>query len=325
MAATLVELAMTSANAGNALVAGIADWFCRGNPIAQKIVWQTNPELSVMVTAFKTLPTVGTRKVNASFSDSTGTFQQKTEGKYIFGNYIQVDTVLADANPKLRTIYREMEAKSMSYKFNDMFINGDPASDEFKGLKKRVDDIYAMGGVFTEQYIDGGSSTPGRGINYDSTERQYFLDKLNQLIYAISDGEADGLAMNSKMYLCFESLFRREGLFTQTKDQYDRVVNNFKNIPLLDMGLNADQTTEVITNTETLSGGTDETSIYAYRLGEDKYLWGIQQKDLQVIDQGILQTAPKYSDLVQWVIGLAHSNPKAIARAYGFVADSGAS
>jgi hypothetical protein len=325
MAGTLVELAMTSANAGNYLVAGIADWFCRGNPIAQKLVWQTNPELSAQITAFKTLPTVGTRKVNATFSDSTGTFQQKTEGKYIFGNYIQVDTVLAKANPKLRQIYREMEAKAMSFKFNDMFINGDPASDEFKGLKKRVDDIYAMGGVFTEQYIDGGSGTTGRGINYDSTERQYFLDKLNQLIYAISDGEVDGLAMNSKMYLCFESLFRRENLFNQSKDQYDRVINTFKNIPLIDMGLNADQSTEVITNSETLSGGTDETSIYAYRLGEDKYLWGLQQEDLQVIDQGILQTAPKYSDLVQWVVGLAHSNPKSIARAYGFVADSGAS
>lgn len=325
MAGTLVDLAQTAANSGNNLVAGIADWFCRGNPIAQKIVWQNSLELSTLITAFKTLPTVGTRKINASFSESTGTFQQKTEGKYIFGNYIQVDTVLADANPKLRTIYREMEAKAMSFKFNDMFINGDPANDEFKGLKKRVDDIYAMGGVFTEQYIDGGSGTTGRGINYDSTERQYFLDKLNQLIYSISDGIVDGLAMNSKMHLCFESLFRRENLFNQSKDQYDRVVSYFKNIPLIDMGLNADQSTEVITNTETLSGGTDETSIYAFRLGEDKYLWGLQQKDLQVIDQGILQTAPKYSDLVQWVIGLAVSNPKSIARAYGFVADSGAS
>jgi hypothetical protein len=325
MAETLVDLAMTAANAGKLVLAEIADWFCRDSNIAQNVVWATDPRLSVQITSWKTLPTVSTRKINAGFSESSGKFQQKVEGLYIFGHYIDVDTVLETASPGQRQLQRKMSARAMSFKFNDMFINGDPASDEFKGLKMRVDDVYAMGGIYTGQYIDGGSATPGRGVNYDSTERQYFLDKLNELGHAIAEHKPDAYLLNDKLYLCFESCFRRESLFSQVKDQYDRVVNAFKGVPLIDMGVNADQTTEVITNTETLSGGTDETSIYAIKYGEKEYLWGLQQEALDVKDLGILQTAPKYRDQVQWVIGLAVSNPKAIARAYGFVADSGAS
>jgi len=266
---------------------------------------------------------VGMRKINASFSESTGKFDQKIEGKYIFGHEIDVDVVLEKANPGERQTQRRMSAKAMSFAFNDMFINGDPASDEFKGLSKRVDDVYNAG--YTNQYIDGGSATTGKGVLYDSTERHYFIDKVSELIHAISEHRPDSLFMNSKMYLCFESAMRREQLLKQTEDMFGRVINVFQGIPLIDIGIKADQSTEIITNAETLSGGTDETSIYAVKYGEDEYLWGMQQEALDVKDLGEVSDKPVYRDRVSWVVGLAVSNPRSIARAYGFVADSGAS
>lgn len=323
MAVTLADHAKQAANEGKLVLAEIADWFLMESNVLQIIPWATNPQLAMQITSMLTLPTIGTRKINASFSESTGKFDQKIEGKYIFGHDIDVDVVLEKANPGERQTQRRMSAKAMAFSFNDMFINGDPASDQFKGLSMRVDDVYTAN--YTDQYIDGGSATTGKGVLYDTTERQYFIDKVAQLIHAISEHRPDALFMNSKLYLCFESAMRRESLLKQTEDMFGRIINMFQNIPLIDIGIKADQSTEIITNAEKLSGGSDETSMYAVKYGENEYLWGMQQDTLEVRDLGEVDDTPVFRDRVEWVVGLAVSNPRSIARAYGFVADSGAS
>ena len=323
MAMTLAEYSKISKDN---LLGFIADHFLMESNVLQMITWQTNKQLSVGIASLDTLPTVSWRKINAAYSESTGKTKQKTESKYIFGHDIDVDVVIAKASDTIegaRQLQRRMSAKAMAFEFNDVFINGDPASDEFKGLKLRVDDINAEG--FTSQYIDGGSATQGRGMLYDTTERQYFLDKLNLLCHSISEHKPDALFMNSKMLLAVESCFRRENLLSTAKDMFDREIRTFKNILLIDIGIKDDQSTERITNTETLSGGSDETSIYAVKYGENEYLWGLQQEPLQVRDLGEVQTKPVYRDRVEWVVGLGHSNPRSIARLYGLVADGGAS
>ena len=324
MAMTLAEY---SKIAKDNLLGFIADNFLMESNVLQMLPWQTNSQLAVGIPSMDTLPSVTWRKVNAAYSESTGKFKHKTESKYIFGHDIDVDVVIAKASETIegaRQIQRKMSSKAMAFEFNYVFINGDPASDQFKGLSKRVDDINTEG--YTSQYIDGGSTAAaGRGMLYDSTERQYFLDKLNQLCHAIAEHKPDALFMNSKMLLAIESAFRREQLLSTTKDMFDRDIRTFKGIPLVDIGVKADQSTEIITNAETLSGGSDETSIYAVKFGENEYLWGLQQEALQVRDLGEIQTKPVYRDRVEWVVGLGHSNPRAIARLYGLVADGGAS
>jgi hypothetical protein len=325
MAMTLNEY---SKIAKDNLLGFIADNFLMESNVMQQIVWQTNKQLSVGIPSMDTLPSVSWRKVNAAYSESTGTVKHKTESKYIFGHDIDVDVVIAKASDTIegaRQLQRRMSAKAMAFEFNDVFINGDPASDEFKGLSKRVDDINADG--YTSQYIDGGSTaSAGRGMLYDSTERQYFFDMVNKLIHSIAGHDPDGLLMNSKMLLAFESAARREGLLKKDADMFGRTINTYgaSNIPLIDIGLKADQSTEIITNAEVLSGGADETSIYAVKYGENEFLWGLQQEPLSVRDLGEVQTKPVYRDRVEWVVGLAHSNPRSIGRLYGLVADGGA-
>ncbi len=326
MALTLAEYVKQAYNAGNELLGVFGDYFLMESNVAQQIKWATNKHLAVQIPMISTLPTVAWRKINDAYSESTGGYDAKIESKYIFGHDIDVDVVLAKAGDTIgdvRQNQRKLSAKAMAFEFNDQFVNGDPANDEFKGLLKRITDIYASG--YTDQYIDAGSATTGKGVLYDTTERHYFIDQVAKLIHVISEHKPDALFMNAKLYLCFESAMRREGLLNQTQDMFGRVINTFQSVPLIDIGIKADQSTEIITNGETLSGGTDETSIYAVKYGVDEYLWGIQQEPMSVRDLGEISTKPVYRDRVEWVVGLAVSNPRSIARAYGFVADSGAS
>jgi len=326
MALTLAEYAKQAYNDGNLLLATIADWFLMESNVLQMIPWDTDKHLAIQITAMQTLPDVSWRKLNASYSESTGKYEQKVESKFIFGHDIDVDVVLARAGDTIgdvRQNQRKMSAKAMAFEFNDQFINGDPANDEFKGISKRIDDIYNAG--YRDQYFDAGSTTTGRGILYDSTERQYFIDQVAKLIHVTAGHKPSGLFMNAKLYLAFESAMRRESLLKQDKDMFDRVINTFQGVPLIDIGIKADQSTEIITNGESLSLGSDETSIYACKYGPSEYFWGIQQAPLEVRDLGEIDTKPVYRDRVEWVVGLAVSNPRSLARAYGFVADSGAS
>ena len=322
MAVTLSDFVKTAMNEGQTLMPQIANWFLMESNVLQIIPWTTDKNLAVKITSMQTLPTVAWRKINAAPSESTGTTEQKIESKFIFGHYIDVDRVLVYANENERSIQRKMSAEAMAFEFNDQFINGDPANDEFKGISARIDDINSDG--FTDQYFDAGSATTGRGMLYDSTDRQFFMDNIAKLIHVIAGHKPDGLYMNSKMYLAFEAALRRENVLNQTKDMFGRIINMYQQVPLIDIGIKADQTTEIITNGESLSNGSDETSIYACKYGEG-FLWGIQQKTLEVIDQGLITSSPVFRDLVEWVVGLAVGNPRSLARAFGFVADNGAS
>ena len=323
MAETMAEFAKAQANEGKYLVAGIADWTLMQSNVLQILPWQTNKELVAKIIAWQSFPTVGTRKINASFSESTGKYKHKIEDKYIFGHYIDMDTVLVDAGGD-RNNQRKASAKAMGFKFNDMFINGDPASDEFKGLYSRVTDAYNAG--YTDQYFDAGSSTTGRGVLYDATEQHHFLDQIAKAIEVTAEGNPDCMFMNQKLYLCVESATRRQNLLKQDKDMFGRIINLYGTVPIYKMGpVSAFSTTLIMPNSEALSSGTDETSIVTCKFGEEEYLWGIQQKSLEVYDHGRISSSSVYRDEVSWVVGLAVSNPRSVTRAYGFVADNGAS
>ncbi len=327
MALTLAEWVKQAYNDGNLLLGSIGDWTLMNSNVLQLLPWATNKELAVKIVSWKTFPTVGTRQINASFSESSGTFEHKIEDKYIFGHYIDVDTVLVDAGGTIgdvRQNQRKASAKAVAFKFNNMFINGDPAGGEFKGLSKRADDAYDAG--FTDQKFDAGSATNGRGVLYDTTEQHYFLDQIAKVVEVTAESDPTALLMNSKLYLCVESATRRTSLLKQDKDMFGRIINYWGSIPIWKLGpVSAYSTTLILPNTETGSGGTDETSIYSVKFGEEEYLWGIQQKPMEVIDHGRLATASVFRDEIQWVTGLAVSSPRSIARAYGFVADNGAS
>jgi hypothetical protein len=152
------------------------------------------------------------------------------------------------------------------------------------------------------------------------------LTDLDKLIYAIDGHNPDFLFMNKRCLLAVRALLRQEKLLNQAQDQFGRVIDMYGGTRLVDIGVKADQTTEIILNTETaagvVSGGTECTSIYAVKFGVGDATWGIQEYPMEVTDLGELQTAPKYRTRVDWPHGLATVSPRSLARMYGIVANS---
>ena len=134
--------------------------------------------------------------------------------------------------------------------------------------------------------------------------------------------------MNQKTLLAMRALLRQEKLLDSTRDMFDRQIDMYAGARLIDIGVQENQITDIITNTETTTGvadGTGEcTSIYAVKFGIGELTWGIQEYPIEVEDLGQLQTAPKYRTRVDWPLGLATIDPRSVCRLYGVVPDSSA-
>ena len=323
MAWTLVDLSQVETDT---LRKSVIDTLLMESNVMQVVPWETIGQLATTIVRIQDLPSVGFRKINEGYSSTEGHFEQKVENISLMGCYMDCDKAIARAKNTIadaRAITQVMALKGTAYHFNDKFINGDPATDpeEFKGLQKRVDDVYADG--FTEQYIDN-AGTSGDGVLLSSAESHNFLNKLDQLIYSIKGHNPDFLLMNKKMLLALRAILRKEKLLDNTKDMFDRVVDVYQGCRLVDIGIKRDQTTEIITNTETLeaAGAAESTSIYAVKFGIGELLWGIQEYPLEVTDKGELEATPVYRTELDWPLGLALADPRAIGRLYGVIPDS---
>ena len=306
----------------------IVDTLLMESNLMELCPWETVGQLSIGVVRIQDLPSIGFRRLNAAY-DSTdiGHFEQKVEQISLFGRDIDTDEALARAKNTIadaRAIQQQLVMKSMAYAFNDKFINGIINADyplEFKGLRARIDDINTEG--YTGQKVD--ASCGGIGILSSTAASQKFLDKLDALLYAIDGHKPEYLLMNQKCLLAVRSLLRRERLLDNTRDMFDRVIDVYQGTRLIDIGVKADQKTEVITNTETsagLDGSSEHTSIYAVKFGVGEMTWGLQEFPLEVKDMGELETKPSFRTRVTWNLGLATVNPRSLGRLYGVIPDA---
>ena len=295
----------------------------------ETIPWETIGQLSTGVVRIQDLPSVGFRRVNAAYDKTDiGHFEHRVENISLFGRDIDTDEAIARSKNTIedaRAVQRRLVTMAMAYAFNDKFINGVISAATplvFNGLKKRIDDIAAEG--YTRQKVDGESL-----LMLDPTNNyaagQTFLDKLDALMYAIKGHRPDYLLMNGKMLLAVRSLLRRARLLDTTKDMFDRQIDTYMGARMVDIGVTADQTTEIITSTETAKGVEGDptsdvhTSIYAVKFGVGDMTWGIQQFPLEVKDMGELEEKPVYRDRVTWNLGLATVDPRSLGRIYGVI------
>lgn len=324
MAWTLAELSKIEVDP---LRKSVMDTLLMEVSVMEMLPWETIGSLATRIVRYQDLPSVGFRKVNEGYSESTGHLEHKVESIYLAGLDIDTDKAIARAKNTIadaRALQQVMSLKAFAYMFNDKFINGDPVNDpdEFKGIKERIDDLYDEG--YTDQKIDN-AGTSGDGILLNTTERNNFLNSLDKLMYAVKGHRPDYLLMNHKMLLALRSLLRQERLLDTARDMFDRQVDVYAGARLIDIGTTADQSTEIIINTETTAGetgGSECTSIYACKFGVGEYLWGIQEYPMEVEDLGELQTAPKYRTRLDWPLGLADVDPRCMARLYNIVPDA---
>lgn len=297
MALTLVEAAKLSSTD---LQRGVIEQFIIDGAILDQI-----PLLEIDGNAYAyneeaTLPGVAFRAVNAGYTESTGTFNQRTESLTIMGGDADVDRFIQRTRSNLedqRATQTRLKVKAATFLYQDTFINGDTAVDanSFDGLKKRLTGAQVV-----------SAATNGSPIVGTTTADQHaFFDLIDSLLAA--SGGADVLYMNSLLLGKFRSSARRIGGWTQTRDDFGRSIDTYNGVPLRDVGLKADGTM-VIPQTETQGTSTATSSIYSVRFGQDEAdqgVTGLTNGGVQVYDIGELETKPALRTRIEFYTGVA--------------------
>lgn len=279
--------------------------------------------LRVSATRWQTMPSVAFRKYGAGYIESSGTTENITETLALLGGDVKFDR-LANKGTFIEdpvVTQMNMKAKAMAFKFNDSLINGDHAvdADGFEGLKKRVSNMPSRQTI----WLDASANGTGASLKVLASEanEQTFLDALHAAIKRC-DG-ANALLCNEDTQLGLGRVLRRLKLNTTMTDAYDYKWDAFQNVPLVDVGLKSDKSTEIITNTETVADAT-ATSIYAVRFDTDD---GVRAIDLagaggpNVYDPlggKEMEAGPQYLRRIDWPVGLFHKSQYTIVRIAGF-------
>ncbi len=273
------------------------------------------------------LPTVNWQALNTEPVVTSGTPSPFQEQVYLIRNAIDVDRFLVeDENQITDPRGNQIEAylRSVTYDINDKFINNDhPTGDvnSIVGLRYRINNgtVY---GVRSENKIDGAGVDLSQAGMTAATANN-FLEFIDQLLWSVDSQSGDGvvLYMNEVMLRRFARAMRTLGssAFDITRDNYGRQMVMFRDARLVDIGYKADQSTRIITVTETSAGAAGAStfsSIYAVNYGED-HLFGWQFEPLAPKDIGLIGNAGTiYRVLIDWAFGLMNMHTRSMARLY---------
>ena len=311
MAVTLAQVAKLEKHE---LRAGILLNLLRESPILEYLPFENVSSLTSIAVRWTTLPTVAFRKINAGYTASEGDVEQVYESVYGFGGDIEIDRVFEKITASLikdpRQLNIEMKSKAMAIKFADYFINGDHASDVdgFEGLKKRLAAYPAR------QRVRASATTDILDPTASAANARLFVDKWEQAMYSANGGDVQAILCNEGLKWGIGRVLRYlsaagGSLLDTSKDQFDREILMYKGAPILDMGLKADQTTEIISATETAEdAGSDATSAYFVPFNMEQGIQGIQLSDMEIYDplDGAEQASkPTKLVRVEWWCGLA--------------------
>lgn len=320
MAYTLAQLAEVETDA---ITKGIIQNIIRDSKVMSVIPWENVSSLTTQGLRWETLPSVAFRKINANYTEGTdGHVTNVWESVYPFGGEIRFDRLFKKVTNTLvppQVLQTEMKVKSMAFTFNDYFINGDHATDPdgFEGLKKRVDGMPSRQSVYF-----AGAAVAALDPKASAANARTYFDKFEEMFAHCNNGNVSAIILNEGMKLGFGSVLRYAGtvggmgLLDITKDSFDRPLYTYRGVPFFDIGLKKDQSTEIITDTETAGdGGADATSIYVVSFGTgDQQLTGIQLGPLEKIPLGVEKGDLTEGLAIEWTVGLMNLGSYSIVR-----------
>lgn len=334
MAITLADLAKQEKSP---LKKGVLLNLLRYSNLLGLVPFENADSLTNIVVRWKTLPSTGFRKIGGTYSESTGTTEQITEGVYALGGEIKFDRVFDMVKNTIedpKVTQTKMKSKAIAFSFNDYFINGDHAvdADGFEGLNKRIASyLPTRQNLALSAAFDPTASTANEHTLVDNLHNLIDLAGLRKGSTVKYGGKGttpagtDGaLLMNRDTFLGVARVLRRLSLLDTTQDNFGREISLFDSIPLVDVGLKADQSTEIIANT--YGAGGNETRIFAVRFGTDDGLTGIQLNNPDAYDpiaagEGAGNTTgPQKLLRIDWWVGLAGFGSYYAARLTGLKA-----
>lgn len=265
MAVTLLE---AKKNVQDALQMGVIDEFRKSNFLLNSLTFHDavsptggGATLTYAYTRLITQPTADFRAVNTEYTPSEVTKQRYTADLKIFGGSFQIDRIIAGMGGIASEVTLQMQQKIKAAQalFNDTVINGDSAvdADAFDGLDK------ALTGSTTEV-------VPTAAFALDTSANvtanwQAFLDALDEFLMGL-DGTPSAIMGNTKLIAKLRAIARRAGAYQVTKNDMGEQIEQYANIPLIDLGAKPGTNNPVV--------GIDaqgETSLYVARFGLDGF------------------------------------------------------
>ena len=277
------------------------------------------------------LPTVAWSQLNAEGTTTVGNPTPFQENAYIIRNYVDADKFIVQDENQIadpRAAQTEAYLKSVAYDFNYKFLKNDHTTGDVNsilGLRWRIDNP-TLSAVNTNNKIDAAGLDLRLATLTTSTTKDggnSLLEYMDQLLWSVDSPEGDGvvLYMNEVMKRRLATALRAlgtDGGYSITTDNFGRTISKFRNATLIDVGYKSDQTTRIITTTESAVGadtGATFTSIYAVNYSPG-HMMGWQFDVFNVQDLGLLNNGTIYRTLLDWAGGLYMQHTRCIARLY---------
>lgn len=290
MALTLLEAAKI--NSGDVFKAGVLAKFAESSEILRVLGFLGINGNSLKYNVEETLPGIGFRGVNGSYTESTGIINPKTESLVIAGGDLDVDKFIVDTmGASQRTVHEAMKIKALALAWTKTFIKGDSETNplEFDGLQKRL-----QGNAVIANHATGA------GLS---------LAKLDEAIDAV-DG-ANAILMSKAMRRRLTVAARTAavgGNITYSIDQFGRQVTMYNDLPILIVDKD-NENNDILGFTEASS----TTSIYVVAFG-DGQVQGLENGGMSVRDMGELETKPSLRTRIEWYSGFGVFAPRSAAR-----------
>lgn len=275
------------------------------------------------------LATVGYRKLNEAPAVTKSVPTAYQEQAYIVSNNFDIDTILLeDVNRIQDPFATQMSAylRALTYDFNDKFINNDPINgdaDAPVGLRYRLDN-YSDYQIPSEMKFAAGGSTIdiSAGSNGDA-----LAENLQKMLDIMGSPDGTGVVLYGS-----ELLWRKisrailklgtGGGFRIDQDQFGRQVTKYQNAIVRKMGRKADQTTQILTDTESTTGASSSSnysSLYGVHYGLDQFSgWQFRNMEEAITGPYLLTaTGTQQQITFDWPVGLWQEHIRSVSRMYG--------
>ncbi len=297
----------------------------RLNPIIKLFPVVQKAALKVSGQEWDDLPDGNFRDLNEQFSDDTGTTRPVEERPAILGGSFTVDKLYDDLDTPL---YKDptqqqfdMWNLAIDRNLTANVFNGDidTTPKGFNGIYKR----FGLAGGFPSGSLV--SASPGGGASLDvltsAATAVTFFEFVDEMMYEADlwgsgiEGTPKGaLFMNKDTFIKFQRAAKLCGYSLYTVDLLGYTWHSYMGIPLVDVGLQRDKSTEIITSVyDPGDAGNDCSRIYGVRFSE-------ADGDIDSPGAGglsLLQAHPykalgpeEYAEYrrwaLQWVVGLVH-------------------
>ena len=283
-----------SAKLSNDLVQrGVIETILEESPVLQMLPFETIEGNSFKYNQESALGAAQFYAVNATWTEATAAFTQKTASLAILGGDADVDNFIQRVRSNLqdqRAVQTQLKAKAVARAFEQTFIAGDSAADanSFDGIRKLVP---------VGQTVEGGTS--GAALT---------LALIDQLLDKVLGGKPDILVMSRRTRRKLQALLQASTHYVERgESSFGRMVMMYDGIPVEVSDFQPDDETGSV-------GGSNLSSMYAIHFSESDGVVGLQNGGLEVLDLGQLESKDASRVRVRWYVSIAVLRDSAVAR-----------